>query len=264
MTRPHGGWLALIVCMALGARTVALAAADVDSGPGFACPATTQAAIRLPALAATVAAGRPIRIVALGSSSTEGAGATTPEATYPQRLQAALRAALPGRFVTVLNKGIGGQDAAEMLLRLEADALSHDPALIIWQVGTNGALRRHSPERFRQMMTEGVNRALAAGANVLLIDSQRGAWANAAPERAAFDQVLADLADRHGVALFRRGALMDAWAAADTPPEAMLTADALHHNDRGYACLAAAIAAGLLQGLPARAPTGAPLAARSP
>lgn len=258
MTRPtrrHAGWLALLFCLALGAPAKAA---------GFDCPPATQAAIRLPGLAAAVAAGRPIRIVALGSSSTEGAGATAPEATYPQRLQAALRAALPGRFVTVLNKGIGGQDAAEMLLRLDADALSHDPALIIWQVGTNGALRRHSTDRFREMMTEGVNRALAAGADVLLIDSQRGAWANAAPERAAFDQILADLANRPGVALFRRGALMDAWAAGGTPPEAMLTSDALHHNDRGYACLAAAVSAGLLQGLPVGPPPGAPLVARAP
>jgi hypothetical protein len=35
--------------------------------------------------------GRPIRIVAIGSSSTAGFGATSPAATYPSRLEAELR-----------------------------------------------------------------------------------------------------------------------------------------------------------------------------
>jgi hypothetical protein len=36
-----------------------------------------------------------VRIVAFGSSSTEGIGASSPAATYPSRLQAALAAAWP-------------------------------------------------------------------------------------------------------------------------------------------------------------------------
>jgi lysophospholipase L1-like esterase len=227
------------------------------------CPAAQVTPLRLPALAAQVASGGPVTIIALGSSSTEGIGATRPEATYPAQLEAALRAALPGIPVTVLNKGVGGQDAAEMVLRLDADALAHDPSLIIWQVGTNGALRRHSPRRFAQMMADGVDIIHASGADVLLMDSQRGAWARSAPEREAFDRVLADLAERPGVALFRRGALMDAWATAGTAPETMLTGDGLHHNDRGYACLAQSVAQDILAGLPTRSPGPGALANRA-
>lgn len=235
-------WLAMLM-----AGAVAPAVAET-----LPCPPSGLAPLPLPAFAAAVASGGPVVIVAIGSSSTEGIGASEPSATYPARLQANLRAALPGRQITVVNKGVGGQDAAEMLLRLEEDVLSHGPALAIWQVGTNGALRRQSPERFRQMMRDGVARVRAAGTDVLLMDSQRGAWARAAPEREAFDRALADLATQRGVALFRRGGLMDGWAEAGTPPEAMLTADGLHHNDRGYACLAAAVADSLISGLPAQ------------
>ena len=39
--------------------------------------------------------GKPLTIVAIGSSSTAGAGATSPAATYPSRLAAELRARLP-------------------------------------------------------------------------------------------------------------------------------------------------------------------------
>ncbi len=227
------------------------------------CPAAPVAALRLPALSARIAAGGPVTIIALGSSSTEGIGASGPGATYPAQLEAALRRALPGLVVSIVNKGIGGQDAAEMVLRLDADALAHDPALIIWQVGTNGALRRHSPRRFAQIMGDGVDSIQATGADVLLMDSQRGAWAQSAPEREAFDRVLADLADRPGVALFRRGGLMDAWAAAGTAPESMLDSDGLHHNDRGYACLAESMAQGIIAGLPLRGPAPGALATRA-
>jgi len=42
--------------------------------------------------------------------------------------------------------------------------------------------------------------------------------------------------------LFPRGA----WHAAAPDPAALVAADALHHNDAGYACLAEALAAALL------------------
>jgi lysophospholipase L1-like esterase len=43
---------------------------------------------------------------------------------------------------------------------------------------------------------------------------------------------------------------MEAWTLAGVPPQALLAPDGLHHNDRGYACLAEALAQALLQGLP--------------
>jgi acyl-CoA thioesterase I len=50
-----------------------------------------------------VARKLPIKIVAIGSSSTAGFGATSSAATYPSRLEAELKARLPGLPVTVLN-----------------------------------------------------------------------------------------------------------------------------------------------------------------
>src|SRR5262245_35769592 len=60
-----------------------------------------------------VARKLPIKIVAIGSSSTSGAGASSQAATYPSRLEAELKARLPGLPITVLNKGIGGEEAAQ-------------------------------------------------------------------------------------------------------------------------------------------------------
>src|SRR3954469_8954687 len=53
--------------------------------------------------------GLPLKIVPTGPSPTSATGATGPATTYPSRLEAELKAKLPGLSVTVLNKGIGGE-----------------------------------------------------------------------------------------------------------------------------------------------------------
>jgi acyl-CoA thioesterase I len=233
------------------------AAASPDGGapPSVAdCPAVPTQPVVLPGLRRallTKREGPPVTIVALGSSSTAGAGASTPAAAYPARLEAALRAALPDApGLRVVNRGVNGQDATEMAARLESDVLPERPALVIWQVGANGAMRRADPERFRAVVAAGVARLQAAGAEVLLMGNQRAPMIEDEPGHGRFDAALTDLAAAlPGVELFSRRRLMEAWAAAGTPSAAMLTGDRLHHNDRGYACLAAALAESLLANL---------------
>ena len=87
------------------------------------CPASPTPAFALPATAAALAAGRPVTIIAFGSSSTEGFAASSPAATYPARLEAHLRDALPGRPIAVVNRGKGGEDVSEMLPRLGRDVI---------------------------------------------------------------------------------------------------------------------------------------------
>src|SRR2546423_1793275 len=80
-----------------------------------------------------IAQGLPIKIVAIGSSSTFGSGASSPAASYPSRLEAELKAQLPGLPITVLNKGIGGEEAAQMVARFDADVIDENPDLVLWQ-----------------------------------------------------------------------------------------------------------------------------------
>src|SRR5262245_17993314 len=61
----------------------------------------------LPRVAQRIADGRPLKIVALGSSSTEGVGASSRANSYPSRLEAELRARFPGQEIIVVNLGIG-------------------------------------------------------------------------------------------------------------------------------------------------------------
>src|SRR5262249_8795305 len=64
----------------------------------------------LPRLAKKVMAGEPIAIVAIGSSSTSGAGASSPASNYPSRLLIELQQHFPKVSITMSNRGVGGEE----------------------------------------------------------------------------------------------------------------------------------------------------------
>ncbi|MES2710859.1 MAG: SGNH/GDSL hydrolase family protein [Pseudomonadota bacterium] len=215
------------------------------------CPAMPPQALALPHTRAALSSGAPLRILALGSSSTEGTGATWPDATYPEQLEQRLRAALPGRNVTVLNRGRGGQEVTEMLLRLRADVLALSPTLVIWQVGANAALRGLDAREFRIKLEQGLDALRAGGIETILMDSQVAPQIQAAPERLRIQAALHAVAADRRVPIFSRTALMQGWEAQGLPNSAVIGVDGLHHTDRGYACLATALAQSILAAIQA-------------
>jgi len=218
------------------------------------CGVPPQAAVAAPRLADAAARAGRIRIVALGSSSTAGAGASGPAHAYPARLEERLRRGLPGLSVTVVNRGAGGEDASHMLARIEAEVIAERPDLVIWQAGANAALRGMDPERFRAAMLEGLVRLRRAGIEVVLMDNQRAPRIAARAGHRVYDGILAEVAASAGVHLFSRGALMDALARRGVPEAVLLSPDGLHHNDRGYDCIAEGLAEALIAGLLPRDP----------
>ncbi|TCZ52978.1 SGNH/GDSL hydrolase family protein [Roseicella aquatilis] len=210
------------------------------------CPPAPTQSVSLPMTRAAVQHGGPLTIIAFGSSSTEGAAASGPEATYPAQLEARLRTALPGIGLAVQNRGKGGQEVHEMMARLETDVLAAHPTLVIWQAGANAVLQGMPPEEFRAELAAGIARLQDAGADVLLMDSQRAPRITEAPGFERLDAAIGGLAAETYAELFSRAALMQAWEAAGTPAAAMISPDRLHHNDRGYACVAEALARSIL------------------
>src|SRR5262249_50917405 len=83
---------------------------------------------------ARISARQPVTIFAIGSSSTFGTGASSPAMSYPSRLAVELRALLPRTSVTVINRGVNGETAREMLARFDRDVLAAHPYLVLWQV----------------------------------------------------------------------------------------------------------------------------------
>ena len=199
---------------------------------------------------------REIVIVTIGSSSTAGWHSTDIAHSYPSVLQAALSAQLPQTHVAVLNRGVGGEDAAEMVQRLERDVIDAHPVLVIWQVGANAAVRRANPDDFQRLVTAGVQRLQRARIDVVLMDNQRAPAILASADHARIDKVLQTVAAQTGAGLFSRGALMDRWQASGHPYAEFVSSDGLHHNDMGYRCLGRAVAKSVLDGITVRSFTG--------
>jgi lysophospholipase L1-like esterase len=110
----------------------------------------------LPRIGRLVASGKPIKIVALGSSSTYGAGASTSATSYPSRLAEELARHFPGHEITVLNRGgNNGDDVAAMLARLDSAVIAEKPDLVLWQLGTNSLLRDEALPPHASLVREG-------------------------------------------------------------------------------------------------------------
>lgn len=205
----------------------------------------TKSDIDLPHVARQIAIGAPLRIVAFGSSSTEGVGASKPANAYPARLEAALRAALPhvAGGVTVLNRGIGGEHVDDMLRRLDRDVIAAEPQLVIWQTGSNDPLRGVSLGHFREATLGAVRRLQDAGIDVVLMEPQWCPKLDATPGAYGFRDAVREIGTELNVPVIRRAELMHGWVRDGQITRTQLfAADGLHMADRGYALLAKAAA----------------------
>jgi lysophospholipase L1-like esterase len=195
-----------------------------------------------------IAAGQPVTIMALGSSSTAGAGASAPSATYPSRLEAELRSRFPSVAITVINRGVNGEEVGDMLARFDQAAAADKPDVVLWQVGTNAVLRDNPLGAVDQRLRDGLARMKVLGADVVLIDPQFAPRVIAKHDAEGMVGVIAEEASNRGVDLFQRFAVMRDWHDAQAIPfETFLSQDLLHMNDWGYACLAKLLGAAMAE-----------------
>lgn len=195
----------------------------------------------LPHVAGKLVAGKPVVIVAFGSSSTAGYGATSPDFNYPNRLAAQLRRQYPTADISVVNAGVGGEDAPEMMKRLQKEVIDVHPDMVIWQVGTNAVLRNLDPGETAKIVEEGISRIQASGGtDIVLVDPQYSPAVNQRKESAGkMIKLLGKVAELRHVGIFPRFEVMRDWHEKQAiPVEGFVIADGLHMNDWGYACFA--------------------------
>ncbi|SFH88273.1 SGNH/GDSL hydrolase family protein [Bradyrhizobium sp. cf659] len=162
----------------------------------------------------------PVRIVAMGSSSTAGRADVVP---YPYRLEMYLRQhyaePLPNVRIDVLNRGKGGQEAPEELKRFKSDIFPDGPSLVLWQIGTNAVFHKdqYKFEDVVDAITEGVHQLLQSRErpmDIVLVDPQY-VTAMLRDDKAELSEkiVLAirAIAEAAKVNLFQRWALMRHW-----------------------------------------------------
>ncbi len=126
--------------------------------------------------------------------------------------------------------------------RIESDVIAVRPQLVIWQVGANAALHHDDSDVFETQVAAGVRRLEAAGIDVVLMDNQRAPRILASTDHDAIEVALAQAARGSGAGLFSRDRLMAGWETEGVAPAAFTAPDSLHHNDRGYLCVARSLA----------------------
>ena len=231
------------------AIVAAAAVAPASAAEPAPCPnAGTSAFLQgeLPRFSARLAQGRTLKIVAIGSSSTAGAGATSASNSYPSQLESDLSRRYPGHDIDVINVGVNGQEVPDMLARLDRDVLEHTPDLVIWQFGSNGLMRGRPLAEMEAAARSGIERLKQAGSEVMLMDLQHAPRIDGAPGRDDVLRMMERLSESTGAALFHRYRMMKAWAASlGSAYTQMLAADQLHMTDASYRCMADTLAAGL-------------------
>ena len=208
---------------------------------------TTRFTATLPNTAGAIRSGKELVIIAIGSSSTKGVGASDPAHTYPARLAEELRHHWPELPLSVINKGIGGEIASQMLARFERDVLPYHPQLVIWQTGSNQVLKSGNIKEFVATIREGISRLKAAHADVVLMDPQFAPRLLAQPLHLFIVDSIGAIANEMKVAVFRRFAVMRDWIwSGRYKMEDIISSDGLHMNDASYSCIAHLLADSLV------------------
>ena len=199
--------------------------------------------VLLPRTAARLKSNEPLKIVAIGSSSTVGLWVLASAATYPEVMRRELLRLRSNATIRVINSGRVGDTIQDNIARFERDVLSHRPDLVVWQLGTNDVVWGGSPDQqLKNRVIEGVKALKAASIDVVLMDLQYAPMVLASAYHSTMEAIIADVAKQERVGLFSRFALMRASIDAGVAQGALVSWDRLHNTGDGYDCIGRALA----------------------
>lgn len=238
----------------LSAVLVGLVLALPARAEGPACGALPEAldAFAMPGVAAAVAR-RNLRVLVVGSASTQGGGTSGPQATWPQRFARVLAARLPGVNVDVLTVGGRGMVGADHARLIAEQAAAQRPHLVIWQLGTVEAARGLSADDMADVVKTTAARirdARGERTDVVLMDPQFSRFLRTNADVELYRDRLRLAAMASGAQVFSRWDIMRNWSETERldlerAPRELRTriADELHD------CLARALVEFVLDGV---------------
>jgi acyl-CoA thioesterase-1 len=198
---------------------------------------------RLPHAEARFKSGEPLKIVAIGSSSTVGLWVLSSDATYPEVMRRELSRLQPNARIDVVNSGRVGDTIPDNLARFERDVFSFRPDLVVWQLGTNDvAWGGHPDDQLGNKVVQGVRALKANGADVILMDLQFSPMVLASSYYSKMQAIVSGVAQQENVGLFSRFALMRNSVDAGVSQGALVSFDGLHNSAEGYDCIGRALA----------------------
>jgi len=191
---------------------------------------------------------RPIKVLAIGSSSTVGEGASSPSASYTVRLEHDLEGFLKGFDVEMIARGISGEVAQGAADRIRNEVADTRPDVVVWQVGTNDAMARIGEQRFSTCVKDTLSWLASNKIDVVLINPQYVEQLSDDPHYIKIVKLIADIAKEHRVLLVQRFEAM-ADLAKRNGNSTYLAKDRFHLNDLGYRCMAEYAARAIVSGV---------------
>lgn len=244
---------ALLAALALAAAAAATPVIPQEQMPALSpvCDAPSAdiaTPAPLPRLTQRLEAKQQLRILAIGSSSTWGVGATSHRKTYPSQLQAILQSALKGARANIVNRGVSGEIAQTTAERLRTEVAIERPDVVLWQVGTNDALARVPAHDFERTVASTIEWLKENNIDVVIVGLQYTPKFARDDHYFAIREALRRAASGQDVPYVRRYDAMQFIAKAAGRPE-MMTDDELHLNDTGYKCMAEHVARAVIASL---------------
>ncbi len=161
-------------------------------------------------------AEKKFNVLVVGAGSSQLPGANGAKNAYPARLQQALGNQLPGVEVKVATDIKATRTAAEMVKVLPEALRATKPALLVWQTGTTDAMRAVDPDQFSQALDAGINAARAAGADVVLVNSQYSPRTESMIALSTYSEDMRWVALQQEVPLFDQFSIMRLWSDLGT------------------------------------------------
>lgn len=171
--------------------------------------------VPLPQVLKAIAAKR-LSILVIGAGSSLLPGPNGQKDAYPERLRSALAERFPGVEITVATDVKARRTALEMVKVLPEDLAASKPNLVIWQTGTVDAMQGVDQDEFSHALDKGIAKARAAGADVVLINSQYSPRTDSMIALGSYGETLRWVAVQREVPLFDRFSVMKLWGDLGT------------------------------------------------
>ncbi|WP_245270773.1 SGNH/GDSL hydrolase family protein [Beijerinckia mobilis] len=197
--------------------------------------------VPMPNVSARLQQMKPLRILAIGSSSDLAYGAPSGIKSYPMRIESLLETSLKGSDIDVINRGLPGEVASTSAERIKSEVVTEMPDLVLWQVGMNDALSRVDPNEFEQTVRSTIGWLRDNHIDVALVGMQ---YVPRFAKDAAYYEIhdrIRRIAEDTGILYVRRYDAMR-FIAKTRANQPLMMSDQFHLNDLGYQCMAEYVA----------------------
>jgi lysophospholipase L1-like esterase len=199
----------------------------------------------LPNVAAALARRKALRILAMGAApgrvGARGGG-------YTALIEGMLQNALKGIDVTVINRGVSGELAANAATRMKNEVALNEPDLVLWQVGTNDALAYVDADEFAATVTDQIEWLKSHKVDVVLVGLQFAPQMLRDAHYVEVRQALRAVGAKENVIVIRFYEAMQIVAQAQGAGPAPVIEE-FERNEAGYNCLAQYVARAITLGV---------------